>query len=409
MNILKPKSRFVGLVIAIAIPSSTAVFAVDPLSPNAETKLQAIAPPVQTAALRLGSFDIHPGLSAGVTYDDNFTLAPTLKRADVIWTVTPSIGAVLDNTSQGYGTLLSLDYAPSFVEFMHNDDNDSINQKAVFAASWVGAKLSLGVKQTYEEEKAGVVEVGQRIRTTTYRTEVNSKYNLSDKMSVELNPRLTIADSQTHIGYTEYAADAFLNRLVTSKVTASIGTSFGYLDVRDTPPSHQEYERALLKLNYALSGKVDLDATAGAEFRQFGGGNSGSRATPVFGIGGAYRPFEGTTLTLEASRHDQVSAVISDQNYTSTGINAGIRQRFMDRFFASVNGAYENRDYYQATLAGAPATRNDDFFLVRVMFGANIRKDWTADVFYQYEENVSTDLTHKFTDYQIGLQTSWRM
>ncbi len=412
MTIQKQRRWFAGLLIATTLLSSRASFAADPLSPNAGTLMQAIAPPIPSAALRLGSFDIHPGLAAGVTYDNNFTLAPTLKRADVIWTVTPSIEADLDNTSEGYGTLLSLVYSPSFVEFMHNDDNDSVDQKAVFAASWVGAKLSLGVKQTYDEEKTGVVEVGQRLRTTTYKTEGSSKYNLSDKMSIELDPRLTIARTQNHIGYDEYAADAFLNRLVTSKITASLGGSFGYIDTIDTnvvATPEQKYERALLKLNYTLSGKVDLDATGGVEFREFGGANSGTRATPVFGIGGAYRPIEGTALTLEASRHDEVSAVFSDQNYTSTGINAGLNQRIMDRFFATVNGAYENRSYYTAAAGGGAATRSDNFYLVRVMIGANIRKDWTADVFYQYEDNVSNNPAFAFTDYQVGIQTSWRL
>ncbi len=352
MTILKPRCCFAGLLVTAIVLPSMAIFAADPLSPNASTMLQAIAPPIPSAGLRLGSFDIHPEVALGGTYDNNFNLSPNNRIADVIWTVNPSIGAVLDNTSDGYGTLLSLDYGPSFVEFMHHTDQDSVDQKAVFDASWVGAKLSLGVKQTYDEEKTGVVEAGQRLRTTTYQTQFSSKYILSDKMSIEVDPRLTIARNQNLIGYDEYAADAFLNRLVTPKITASLGASVGYINVVEIPDSYQKYERALLKLNYTLTGKVDVDATGGAEFREFGGADSGTKATPVFGIGGAYRPIEGTTLTLEASRHDEVSAVLSDQNYTSTGINVGLNQRILDRFYASVTGGYENRDYYTAT-AGA--------------------------------------------------------
>jgi hypothetical protein len=101
--------------------------------------------------------------------------------------------------------------------------------------------------------------------------------------------------------------------------------------------------------------------------------------------------------------------VLSDQNYTSTGINAGINQRIMDRFYASATAGYENRHYYTATAGAGTASRKDNFYLVRVMFGANIRKDWTADVFYQYEDNASNNTTFKFSDSQVGIQTTWRM
>jgi hypothetical protein len=268
------------------------------------------------------------------------------------------------------------------------------------------AKLSLGLIQTYQEEEGGVVEIGQRLRQTSYNTQLSSKYNLSDKMSIELDPRLSIAETSGNIGDTEWGADAFLNRLVTTKITVSVGGSGGYITVPGSPA--QEYERALVRANYTLTEKVDLDATAGGEWREFTG--QSTRSSPVFGFGGAYKPLDGTTITMEAYRRAEISSLITNQDYTATGVDAGIQQRFLDRFTAGLKGSYENRQYFHSGGAPTgPASREDNFYLVHVDIGVNIRKNWTADVFYQYEDNASNDPTHKFGDDQVGFQTSWRL
>jgi hypothetical protein len=148
----------------------------------------------------------------------------------------------------------------------------------------------------------------------------------------------------------------------------------------------------------------------GGEWREFSG--QSTRSSAVLGFGGAYKPVDGTTITMEAYRRSEISSLITNQNYTATGVDAGVQQRFLDRFTAGLKGSYENRQYYESAVTAAPtipAIREDNFYLVHVDIGVNIRKNWTADVFYQYEDNISNDPTHKFADSQVGFQTSWRL
>ncbi len=410
MTISKLRRCVAGLTIIAGLLPAWTSFAADPLAPDASALLQYIAPPeTETPALHVGSFDIHPGITAGGTYDNNITLGSGAnKHADEIWTIAPDMAVVDNNMEDGYGTSLNLDYSPSFVFFTHNTAYNSIDQSARLAAQWVMAKLSLGLTQTYQEEEGGVVEIGQRLRQTSYNTQLSSKYNLSDKMSVELDPRLSISETAGNLGDTEWGVDAFLNRLVTSKITVSVGGSGGYITVQDSPA--QEYERALVRANYTVTEKVDLDATAGGEWRELSG--QSTRSSPVFGFGGAYKPVDGTTITMEAYRRSEISSLITNQNYTATGVDAAVQQRFLDRFTAGLKASYENRQYYESAVnagSSTPATRNDNFYLVHVDIGVAIRKNWTADVFYQYEDNISNDPTHKFRDGQVGFQTSWRL
>ena len=377
--------------------------AADPLSPNVAKQLQAIAPPIRTPALRLGVFDLQPRATVGVNYDDNITLSATNRLSDVIWRITPGLSATAENMAAGQGQSLTVDYEPSFVIFTHHEDEDSIDHLASLNAKWVMPKLTLELGQRFQQTSGAVVEVGQRVRQRYYDTNLMARYQVSDKTSVEVDPRLHISDLNGLIGTTEWGLDAFLNYQVTAKFTTGLGISGGYVDVENS--SSQTYERALVRAIYALSGKLDLQGSAGVEWRQFGS-DAPDRTGFVFGIGGAYRPSDKTILTLEAHRRDDVSSVLVDQDYTATGVTAGLRQRLMERLFVTADGTYENRNY-RSTATGVVASRQDDFCSIRVGFGANLRRDTTVTIYYQYQENRSNAAPQRFSDNQIGLEITW--
>jgi hypothetical protein len=378
--------------------------AADPLQPDATEQVKLLRPPMLFPSWRVGPFDLRPQLTAGATYDDNITLTTTNKLSDWIWTVTPRLAAVADNTMDGYGTLLTIDYSPSFLFFTQHSDNDTIDHHASLAGSWVMSKLSLGLRQRFDQTTAGSIEVGERLRQRQYNTELTTRYKLGEKTSIELNPRLTISETENLIGYTEWAADAFLNRQLTSKITGSFGGSGGYIDTDGSPI--QTYERALARLTYALTGKVELNATGGVEWRDYHNGSS--TVIPVFGLGAAYHPFEGTTITLEGHRRDEISGLLTNQDYTATTVALGLRQRVMDRLHVSFTGSYENRDYH-ATNTGVATPRRDDFYLLRSEVELSLVRHFTVNVFYQYERDDSSDSTRRFADNQVGVQGTWKL
>ncbi|HUJ09596.1 MAG TPA: outer membrane beta-barrel protein [Verrucomicrobiae bacterium] len=397
-----------ALLTAIGMLSfHAASYAADPLRPDASEQVSLLRPHLLIPSWRIGPFDLRPSLSAGGTYDDNITLGTDgSKLSDMIWTITPALTAVADNTMEGYGTLLSLQYSPSFLFFTRHSDNDNVDQHASLEGSWTMAKLSLGLKERFDETKTGIIEVGERLRQRTYYTELDSRYKLGDRTSVEMNPRLTISETEHLIGYTEWGVDGFLNRELSSKITGGVGGSAGYVDPSDGPV--QTYERLLGRLMYALTGKVEVDANGGVEWRDFHSHQSTS-TIPVFGIGAAYHPFEGTTLSLEAGRRDEISGALTNEDYTASTVSLAVRQRVLtDRLHVSFTGSYENRDYH-ASAEQVSGSRTDDFYLLRTEVELSLVRHFTVSAFYQYETDSSSVPARRFSDNQFGFQGTWKL
>ncbi|MEI8314333.1 MAG: hypothetical protein WCG79_02665 [Verrucomicrobiota bacterium] len=388
----------VGSVLAVVANSGAA----DPLVPTVVPP-EMLAPKVAEHGLRLGAFDLHARMSGGMTYDDNITYSSTNRQSDLIGVIAPQISAVMDRRDGDYGTLLSLGYQPTVLLFSDHSNNDTIDQNVKSSFQWSGSKLTLGLSQAFVQTYGGVVEVGDRVRQKIYNTELTSKYALSEKTSIEVNPRLTVTDSDNYVGSRDWGVDTFLNHELGTKLTGSLGTTVGYLDVDDGPG--QRYVRMLARLRYAVATKVDLTMSAGSEWRHYNSGVSDDWE-PVFGVSGVYRPFDGTTLTLEAHRREEFSILTTGLNYLTTGFTAEIRQRIFEHYFVGVAGGYDNRDY-RAAESVVSTSRNDNYGLVRVVAGVQWIERWTVSVFYQYQTNGSNEGIHDFYDNKVGLQSSW--
>ena len=212
----------VGSVLAVVGNSGAA----DPLVPTVVPP-EMLAPKVAEHGLRLGAFDLHARMSGGMTYDDNITYSSTNRQSDLIGAIAPQISAVMDRRDGDYGTLLSLGYQPTVLLFSDHSNNDTIDQNVKSSFQWSGSKLTLGLSQAFVQTYGGVVEVGDRVRQKIYNTELTSKYALSEKTSIEVNPRLTVTDSDNYVGSRDWGVDTFLNHELGTKLTGSLGTTVG--------------------------------------------------------------------------------------------------------------------------------------------------------------------------------------
>jgi hypothetical protein len=99
--------------------------------------------------------------------------------------------------------------------------------------------------------------------------------------------------------------------------------------------------------------------------------------------------------------------VLQNQNYTTTGFNAGVRQVFRENYALSLNGGYENSDY-TSNVKGAVANRSDDYLFAQVGFDWSVLDKLTVGVFYQFRDNRSSDSNRSFDNHQVGLNASYR-
>jgi len=378
-------------------------FATDPLVPTEVRPTELLRQEPKEPGFHAGIFDVHFGLGGGLTYDDNISLSATNRQSDFIGRPTADILAVADDRADGVGTLLSLQYQPTGELFYQHTHDDALDQFARLQALWAMPKLTLGVAQQFTETSDAVIEIGRRVRQDYYNTDLTTQYKFSEKTSLEVDPRLTVSEGQSVIGSKEWAVDTFLNWAATAKLTPGIGGSFGYVDVDQGPSQH--YERALARLIYTATAKLDFTASAGGEWRHYNSGLSPA-VTPVFGLAGTYRPSDYTTLTLEGHRREEPSLILTGQDYITTGGTGEIRQRVWRMYFISLSGGYDLRDY-RASEVGALATRRDHYYFGRAGIGAEYAHHWNVLVFCQHQRDDSNVDTQDFKDNQVGFQTAW--
>jgi uncharacterized protein (PEP-CTERM system associated) len=173
----------------------------------------------------------------------------------------------------------------------------------------------------------------------------------------------------------------------------------------EAPNPEQTYQQVNAQFAYNPSGKLTVAASGGLEFRQFDVPGDNARTSPVFALGATFRPFDGTTITLNASRSTYSSAVLAAQDFTNTGVRLTVRQRLLRRFTVGLNTGFENAEYF-STFEGIDAMRDDNYFFVQPGIDAKITRWWSVGAFYLYRRNSSSADEFGFRVNQFGVQST---
>jgi hypothetical protein len=163
-----------------------------------------------------------------------------------------------------------------------------------------------------------------------------------------------------------------------------LGFGLGYAEASGGP--EQYFEQLNGRVRYNPTSKISLSASAGVEFRQVDGGDD--QENGIFGVGIAYAPFDGTTISLDAHRSVNPSSVAENANYVSTGVSVLLRQRILHRFFTSVSTGYENTEY-QTIAGGEDFSRNDNYYFIRPSVEFQVHQRVSVAVFYEHRKNES--------------------
>jgi hypothetical protein len=390
---------------------------------------QASYEPARPGLLEWHDFKLFPRATAALVYDDNITIQPANRQADLIWSFSP--GGTLMAGSPGVdipqGTplealrmlgrqpyldpdaqpakLFLLDYAPNFRLFTTHDQYTGVDESALLTAVYSFARLTLGLDQDYVKMLSAISDVGTLTEVQTLKTRVTAKYDLSDRTSLEVNGQYlnTSYQSNNLFGSRQWVNQDWLNRKVFSQVTASLGLDLEYWDI-DRNPS-QTSEQVLARAIYWLAAKLELTVSAGPEWRQYGG-NAPATLEPVFNLAGTFYPRDSTTVTLEGHRLPQPSAYAS-ADFIVTGFSLALRQRLAARWSVAVTSGYDQVQYHATTAPGS-VSRSDDYFSARLGLDYGFSRRWLGGVFYQHREDLSNQAAIGFQDNQAGVQGSWR-
>ena len=431
-------------VVTTALFAALATQAQDAVRTETTTAASSNSQPITTSAANSPAVEINPGADSNLhtvseisaeprrfqyalhltirgVYDDNINITQRNKISDYYVAIEPAITVGFGDISGGLDNYIRLDYIPSILLFVDHSENDAVQHLIHLGGQHRFGHLNLTMGEdiaildgtdlgttTDASTPGGHVnlDVSGRTRVDTFSTHLNADYDLSGKtfLSTAFNSSVTEYPSTGLISSEVFSENLFINYRYSDKLTVGVGGTAGY-DFVDAPNPNQTFEQANARASYVLTGKINLNASGGVEFRQFENDSRGQYISPVFELGLSYQPLDGTSVSLTGSRRTYNSGVFAGQDFAGTTIVASLRQRLLQRVYVGVSGGYEYSDYF-STVNGVIATRRDNYYFVEPTLDVTVTRFWTVGAYYLHRENDSSFNSFQFSDNQVGFRTS---
>src|ERR1041385_6196745 len=232
-------------------------------------------------------------------YDDNINISHTNRISDYYFAIEPAITLGFGDIVNRQENYIRLDYVPSIFIFADHSEDDAVQHLARLEGHHRFGRLDLTMSQdvqildganlsttTDTTGSRANLDVGGRTRVNIFTTQLNASYNLSGKTFLSSGLIGTVTDYPHFISSEVVSGNLFINYNYSEKLVIGLGGTGGY-DLVDAPDPDQTFAQANARLSYRVTGKVSLNASGGAEFRQFENDSRGGHISPVFEIGAA--------------------------------------------------------------------------------------------------------------------------
>jgi hypothetical protein len=351
-------------------------------------------------------------------WDDNIFLTHTNKTSDYYFAIEPQLTLGFGDMEGRSRSYFRLDYMPSGLLYVDHSDEDAFNQLIHLEGGYSSGRLRLSLMQDVVLLQSANLnsfidttglwantDANAPSRINIFNTRLRAEYDLTGKVYLDGE-----FDSYTYFypnNISDYtvAGGLYLYYRWLPKVSVGVGGTFGYNWV-DDPTPNQSFEQVNGRINYEVTAKLGLYASAGVEFRQFDGDRS-TYTTPVFEVGLTYYPFDGSTLTLAAGRRIYNSGFEPGQDFANTYVVGRFQQRLFHRLYFGLAAGYENADYFAAD-DNVNATRNDDYWFIEPSLDVLITRWLSAGVYYLHREDNSNFDFNSFDDNQVGVRATVR-
>ncbi len=341
-----------------------------------------------------GPINLRGHLLYRLLYGDGFPSAPGQNYKTVINEVDPGVLFEL-------GPHWTLDYTPSLRFYSNQHFQDTTDHAVRLNGATTYEDWSLGLSQGYATSSQPLYETGAPTEYESYSTTANAAYQINTKTSLELGlsqsfqfvgqnqPGQALTDSRV------WSTMDWLNYQFWPRFGAGVGASFGYINMGFGPD--MTFEQAQGRINWQATDKVSLMLSGGLDDRQFLNSTTPALLNPIFMASALYKPFESTTLSLNAGRMVSPS-LLQGLVAESTTVSGGINQRFFRKLNLSLTTGYTVVSY-ELSFAGSNLSREDDLTFANVRLSAPFRKRGTVAIFYQASENSSTQARYKLFEH----------
>ena len=345
-----------------------------------------------------------PIFSGGVVFDDNIEFSATNRVSDVIWTVSGGLAFELGDFRGGSGNYLSAFWIGSPVFYTDNPDQNNFNQSASLIGQYRWSKLAASINSTVSIARGGNREVNAITTTKSFSNSLRLQYDYSEKTSFDLKFSQDASIVESFENTSQYEVAAGMGYQIFPKTNIGLEGVAGVLESTSTPL--QYYQQVRLRLNYAATGKLNFKFSGGVEVLEVEGDNS-VKASPVFSLGLAYQPFDGTTINLVGYRNVIGSNATAGEDIIATGFGIVGEQRLFQKFIAQLSFGYEN-DHYFAISDEFTTDRVDNYLFVRPSLRYSFVRWLSVNVFYEFRKNTSTEASSNAYGNRLGMELAAR-
>ena len=336
---------------------------------------------------RNGPLSFRPHFDYQFLYGDGIQSSPSLRGDTAIHSLSP--GFTLE-----YGKHWALGYTPTFTMYSNNRFRDTVGHAASLQGAVEYNDWQFGLSQTFSSTEQVLAETGGQTQQQSFGTSLTASRALNDKMSVDFGFVQSILDTDGFQGTRDWSLNAALNYQFWERLTVGVGVVLGYVDL-DRGPA-QIYEQLSAHAKWRITDKVGLSVNAGGEAREFEGADT--LLSPVYGLSLQYAPRERTQLSLGMSR-SVAPSLFSGAVTETTGFNANVSQRLLEKFTLSLGASYSITEYTQS---GGQSNRRDEITSFNAALSHPLFKRGTVSLIYQFGDNRSSDGKFTYTTGQFG-------
>ncbi len=345
-----------------------------------------------------------PLSAASVVYDDNIEFTNADRIPDVIWTLSAGLAFELGDFRGGSENYLSAYWLGSPVFYTDNPGENNFNQSASLIGQYRWSKLVGRFDSYFSVEREGNRQVNAITTTQSFSNSLRFQYDYSEKTNFDLKFSQDATVVESFENTYQYEVAAGMGYQIFPKTNLGLEFVGGVLDSASTPL--QYFQEARFRLNYVATGKLTFKFSGGVEVLEFQGDKS-IKATPVFSMGLAYQPFDGTTLNLVGYRNVSGSNATAGEDIIATGFGIAVEQRFFQKFLAGVSFGYEH-DKYFATTDEFPTDRVDNYLYVRPTVRYSFVRWLSVNLFYEFRKSTSTQDSSNAYGNRLGMELAAR-
>jgi hypothetical protein len=309
--------------------------------------------------------------------------------------------------ANGSDKAVSLTYSGVGVLYSQDPSQNSFNQNASLMGSYCTGKTQVNLSAAFQSGLGANRDVGGLTRFTQTATTLAVSYQYSEKTTFQVGASQNGSLFQSANSDQTYLFNEKIRYRISPKLHVGLTASEGYNTLQNSPSQTPVILGGTL--SYQYSDKLQLASMLGCQGVAFSSGLN-PLVSPVFSLAANYYPFgnsaskpDTTEMALVAYRNINNSASINANDFVATGITGGVNQIINHHWFTGLALGWEN-DGYVPTSNGASSGRTDQYVFARPTVGYMFLSRLRIDLFYLYQQNLSTLGSKQWRNNQLGIQ-----